>query len=606
MRWDIVLRALFIILLILFLGNHKTRFREASRALDDFRAAGGDYQRLRKEHNALGRLFTAGIEAKRVIPPSAPIDWSLANPKNDFKYLRYALYPVVNRQPEWDYFIDANNEIEEPDPSWSRATLSNGVTVYAKQGAEFLDPDRSEPSESLNITLVIFGVVSAVFILTGVAGLCLLRIDFQAGGRLWFLSIAYLLGLLVLNLILLLAMLLGYPLTFASISLIWLVVLAILLLATRRRFVDLMRAVFRPDGIKHSISKNVVVVGLVALCAYTFICLMTTTALVPVKSHDALSHWIYKAKILFYKQRLDFTESHVNEYPILWPLTVASQFTLRGADADEMAKWMVVCLNVAFIFQLRGGLQLLRVSPAISWLVVLLYLECLFERSLTLAYAEACFMAFLSASLSAAMAWQSKTTNRNCAVLMFIMMVGLAFSKFEGSVAVAFFAASMALVRPIAFRNWAGSLITLVVLCLPAITEVLWFAWGRSHGFVSSLGGQAMDPISLHKLGVLIDSLQNALILKGVGFRFFAGAFLVLLLGFRMNWLGVEMFLAMFALLMVAFSGLALLGWPESMIANKPQIASPRLFLHATPPLLLLFGSLIHRTYWESPVEAPA
>ena len=117
---------------ILFAAAHQVR---------DFIASHAHYEELRKTLPT----FDSAREAENFIPSDAAIDFSPSRWNIHRVAARYSLYPREVAE-HWDYFIDFDRSVQNPNPAWQIYYLSTGVPIYAKAGHAFL----SHPAVSSN------------------------------------------------------------------------------------------------------------------------------------------------------------------------------------------------------------------------------------------------------------------------------------------------------------------------------------------------------------------------------------------------------------------------------------------------------------------------
>jgi hypothetical protein len=286
-----------------------------------------------------------------------------------------------------------------------------------------------------------------------------------------------------------------------------------------------------------------------------------------------------------------FNSTHHNQYPILWPLNIAMQFSLSGGWYDELAKWTAAILFMSFVCQLIGCFRLLRMNNTWTSFFLLVYFACFFHISMTWAYAENAFLAFFGGALAWILRWIEDSHKKNYVIVGVLMAVGLALVKFEGGVGSVILGISLALLfnkRVVSGGAW----LPVICLLLAPVLPIGWLLWNKSAGFLPEIS-HVDAGLSFQKILYVIE--QNLFIASRshIGRGFFFGMLLFALLKFSKSLTKTEIFLLLTSLGMVSFSAFGIIGWDMDMIQSTAKSAIPRLFLHSTPALIVLLGSLI-------------
>lgn len=534
-------------------------------------------------------------KAKSVIPKKknieiSPRKWTITRCK-----ARYALYPFeLNKEKDWDFFIDLDRSIKNPPTNWKRLKISPKVNIYAKPGVEFLPekPDhfiKKYPSLFIFLT---FLWVTLFHVLMGALILSLLKISYQSIGIVWYLSTTYLAGFVCLSLAVWAYLLVGGAFEQIDIIILWGSILGLASFWSKHRFINDFRGMMNsrtwtPETQSTFIDKAF----LVATIALMLIVILPTV-LSPVWSWDAMSHWIMKSKVIFHQKALAFDYTGHNEYPILWPLNVAIYFMFSGGTYDELAKWASSLLFCSLIFQLIGGLKLLKLKYQQIWILIGIFLMCFLTHTMSTAYAENAFSAFFCATLVAIVAYFQQGKDNKYLILAAIMAIGLSTVKLEGAIASGMIALVFASLGSPPFSNrkyWFNAL-CIASTCLIAF---LWIFWQHHVGFFNK---------SIHlKGGITLNSVQTILLelprslelVYGWKVFGFLGIFaLSLVLGLKRKKPEVETFLLRITILLILFTIAAFAKWNAAEISRQiPTIA--RIFLHSLPAMILYIGCQI-------------
>jgi hypothetical protein len=304
-----------------------------------------------------------------------------------------------------------------------------------------------------------------------------------------------------------------------------------------------------------------------------------------------------KSKVLFEQEVLDFSYTHHNVYPILWPLNIAIQFAFWGDMIDPVAQWTSAIFFVVFIIQMIRGLQMIGIPGTVIhgmlvWLIISAYhnpLQKSPDTYLEYANAENIFLALVAGLLVSVMVALRSVQQREYRNLTVLLAVGLCLVKFEGGAAVicmifALWLGVPALQNQIFYQRMVGLLWATLILPLG------WMWWIKTHGYGSSII-HFQTGLSLEKACLLFTLLAK---------QFFANHLILMSLG-AFCYLKIarptrqmhpyERFLWYWGGALVIFACLANAGLSAVDLKRGLPEAFPRLFLHALPPLMMWWAS---------------
>jgi hypothetical protein len=422
----------------------------------DFIAHGARYANLRFEDPIQKDIWFA----KQVIPNGALIDFTPSEWTFDRVQGRYYLYPLRVVDSNYDYFIDFDNSVAEPFPDWQVFTLPTGTKIYAQPGFSLITPQyASIPYDRTKAPIAVFGGTTVLIMIVGSAWLARLKIKTTDIGMIPWISSVYLLGFFILTFILWLFLALKGSLTKPNLIVLW-GLTSILSIGINARE---MKAVFltwrpNPDAFFAKIKERgfLLEFSLVIILCILLFSIITITVISPATGWDALSHWIMKSKVVFYTQHLDLSYTSHNQYPLLWPLNIAAQFTLLGEfQSDQVAQWTNAGLFLAFIGQLLGAVKVLGKGNKWGWLVPIIFLldgDLVLNKpgvtGLLFSYAEAGFMAFLTLLISATLGYIRHPDRKEYLILGIIASLALSSVKFEGFLASIIISLALILTQP--------------------------------------------------------------------------------------------------------------------------------------------------------------
>ena len=586
-----ICRRLFILILVLFFLNEAGYvLRGAALMFQRFRASGWDYEERRRDFTEALPL----MELRTLLPEGAVVEWPKDGSEISPVAARYILYPF-RVLPEGNYIIDFKGDRLFP-PEGHVIRLPNHAQGYAKPGFDFIPARGAEKALSLPRT----AVLSLSFILfQTVLGAAFLKIfGFPPCRRmpLFYSGLSFLTGYLFFTLSLWLAYLAGlgtmpFNLLLVSGVVLWWTVFIIRKQAFTE-FAGLIRqsarAVFSRPGLRSFLPG----ILLASVCAG----IVFMTVLTPVTDWDGMSHWILKSKIMAFENKLDFSYTHNNYYPLLWPLNIAAQFVVTGGLYDAFAKWTSTLFFLVFVGIFGQTLQSLSGSREAARVLTALFLVLSFRvpdgRQWFYNYiqgnAENIFLAFLAGLLFMAVRWLQSRESRYL-VMASVLGAGLALAKLEGAVAVA----------AVVFPLWGLSRQLKIsrkevyllggLTCLLAL-PLLWIMWVNGHGYgeammhASSLPTFGKIVILAERIGgYALQDLFVILVLMMIGVALTAAA--------RHPWTPVDKFLLLTTLGLLLFSVFAIAGWPEAKLKTTSMEVFQRLFLHASPAALMFFVS---------------
>jgi len=264
---------------------------------------------------------------------------------------------------------------------------------------------------------------------------------------------------------------------------------------------------------------------------------------------------------------------------------------------DLFAQWLTRLFFLVFMVQLVYGLKIVGIKPGFSCCVMIVYVAFTFRdplqfyRDLYYMYANAenVFMAYLTATIVAAVVWLRVQPQENSLAMVVIFAVALGLIKLEGAIAAVFLLLLLLVLgrKELTPSKWAGLLGGIgLAVALPAS----WMYWIAGHGFEKKLSHLAtgVTPAKFFQQVVLIG--QNIL-LNNMVILFLLVGLSLLLFGTARKWERTEKFLLGAFLFLLVFSAFSSIGWPADKVKDIFSEVFPRLFLHATPALVLLWAS---------------
>ncbi|MFA5260390.1 MAG: hypothetical protein WC450_04105 [Candidatus Omnitrophota bacterium] len=559
-----------------------------------FRVAGWDYEERRRDFKDAVPL----MELRTLLPEGAVVEWPRNGGEISFVAARYILYPF-RVLPEGNYVIDFKGDYVFP-PGSDVIRLPDHARACAKPGFHFIRARGPERALSVSQT----AALSMVFILFQAAlGAAFLKIfGFPPCKRmpLFYMGLSYLTGYLFLTLSLWLSCLGGQgtaPFNLLLISgavLVWTVFILKqeIILEIVRMLVSCWRSgSSRPDF--RSLLPG-------ALLGFIAVSVILSAISIPVTDWDGMSHWILKSKIVAFENKLDFSYTHNNYYPLLWPLNIAAQFVITGGLHDAFAKWTSAAFFLVFTVGLAQAVKSLSASNGTARLLTVLFVALSFripvggERwfyNYIQSNAENIFLAFLTGLLCMTIRWLLSRETRYL-VLAVVLGTGLVLTKLEGAVAVA------ATVVPLwglskLLKASRKEVCLLMLLTVSMALPLLWITWINGHGYGEVLL-HVRSGLALGKTLLLVERIggyatQNLfviLILTMFGVALAASG--------KQPWTATDTFLLIHAAGLLLFSVFAIACWPEAKLRSASLEVFQRLFLHAAPAVLLFSVSRLY------------
>ncbi len=553
-------------------------FTEAVHHLETFFHTHGDYDQLRRTFP----IFDSALEAKGMIPADAAIDFSPAQWNLYRVSARYSLYPHETSK-NWRYFIDFSKNFN-PDPGWKSYILSTGVLVFAKAGNEIQRNKSSLPPTyptAQNFFIFMFMVIYQCWL--GSYVLKWLKIS-RSENPCWYWGTSYLLGFLVLTLLLWIFLLVGGEMTKESMTVLCVIVGFLFKILAAKPSCPTRTSVFIKDP-PNSLTRALQIFSILIIAA-----IFASAVFNVVNDWDAMSNWIMKAKVMHYHKRLDFAYTHHNYYPILWPLNIALQFTFADGFYDEMAQWTSGLFFLLIVIQLKYGLACLRTSVKVQWFTIFLYL--VFSQYLidfTTANAENIFVAFLFLLIILLIKWLEDSSNAYWQRGIVLAATGLVLIKLEGTVAILLIIFTLlSLYQKFPFKKDLGGCVLGIAITLPL--GFLWTFWIKYHGYLNGIV-HLQEGLSWNKLCTILKFDFLVFLRSPLCIILLFAVLYFILYPNRRRFNLVELFLLRLSILLMCFSAFAYFGLPAEQIEGAFHHAFPRLFMHAAPPLVLLWAS---------------
>jgi hypothetical protein len=590
MSFSILLRTyrrLLILALALFsLSEAVYIFKGAGFMVQFLKAAGWNYEERRRDFMDAAPL----MDLRALLPEGAVVERPLQEGLC-LVVARYLLYPFPV-SPEGNYIIDLKGDIVFP-PGGDTVSLADHARAHAKPGFHFIRARGPERPFSVSQT----AVLSLVFILfqssMGAAFLKIFGFPPCQQMPLFYMGLSYLTGYLFFTLSLWLASLAGQGTVPFNLLLISGTMLAWMVFIIQQGILPDIVGMFvscRRLGFSKPELRSLCPGVLLGALSVGVILLTITT---PVTDWDGMSHWILKAKVMAYQNQLDFSYTHNNYYPLLWPLNIAAQFVVSGGLNDALAMWTSAVLFLVFVGGLVNAVQSLSVGKGTAQFLTALFVALSFRvpvregqwfYNYKHSNAENLFLAFITGLLFMVIRWLNSREPRYL-VMAAVLGTGLVLTKLEGAVAVA------ATVIPL----WAFSrrlklsrkeLRLLAALTLSMALPFLWMLWVNSHGY-----GETMLHVSAG-----LTWAKAVILAERVGGYILLDIFIILnLMMFgsalvdagKRPWTETDTFLLIHASVLMFFSVFAIAGWPEAKLKTTSLEVFQRLFLHASPAVLL-------------------
>ncbi|MFC1735914.1 LamG-like jellyroll fold domain-containing protein, partial [Candidatus Hydrogenedentota bacterium] len=411
-------------------------------------------------------------------------------------------------------------------------------------------------------------------------------------GHLYSLALAYLLGFVWNNGIIILLAAAGIPLSALLVLACYMSLPVLLGLFVRKA--DILRLFIIPFGCVREMSFRELaltsVFGSLALALFFWV---TASAIFdPIYRWDAVSHWLPKARVIYGFDGFRFHLTHHNEYPILWPLSIAVHFFFTGYHADYVAHWLVGLFLIVMLVILYHGARITRLGPAGSAAAIVAFFLFLYNDILLTAYAESLFTLFFAASVVMVLErLVLSEPKRRDYLLAAIVFLGLTLTKTDGHLAVLIIGIAWALVLPVSthslrhYKRWFPT----ILICM--IPPYAWISWQRHHGFLSSGNVSVMSdgPPDWERIKVWFEvCVYHIAKIDAKHMMFAAGIVMLIAVALRVLLKRTD-FQTLFLITigMAAFSLMSILGWNSELLRVHFLGAVPRQFLHGTPALFL-------------------
>ena len=560
-----------------------------------FRRAGYSYSRVQD----MAPSFQRAKAVRNSTPPQARMQY--VGPKDlDYVTLRYAIYP--RRIAEQGEYLLMRGAGRLPlrffkGTSW---TLPGGGQLCAAEGHSFIR-QAPEAQRPLGVKLAVFVWTSACYILAGI--LCLRAMGFRCAGtdRIWYLSTSFLLGYAILNAGVWIFLMCQGRFTSIAVLILWGGLLAIL--AVLGRVFGTKEPNACPAKDRRPVSRRGWNVGANLVFGVITVAIIAITVQRPVMDWDPMSHWLLKAKVFFYQRGLSFADTHVNIYPLLWPLNIASQFMLLGEPVGELAPWNAAIFFLIFVIQMRMAMKILKIPALMINLGMALFLVSVFHNPFQpwwqvhfiAANAENAFLAYLAGLTVLLLMWLRPESEGKLWPVLAVLALGLSLVKMEGLIAVVIMVFAV-LTSGRSGMSGAKKVKTVLVVLPAGLAWLAWSIW---------LTGRADVALALH-LGSPV-TFKKILWLAWFNVRhlFANNVFLLLALGWgAVRYRGCragrpeQRMLLMSGVVLLLFGCFATMGWPIAKLHAEEEVFH-RLYLHAWP---LLFLYLSSRCFRQRPI----
>jgi hypothetical protein len=538
-----------------------------------------------------------GLAAKTLLPPNSTVTLSPGAWDVNKIAIRYELFPIKVVEAGC-FYLDYAQSLRQTPVGWQERLLPYGVHLYAKPGCHFLSSPKSLPNLPL-LHLVIFVLLfSLSLIMIGTLTLRTLGISRAVVSVTWFWATAYLIGQLLLTLLLWVFLLFGGTLTRLNILSVWTGVLMGLLLFRKGRSGNIpAKLESRQDSRKGNKWK----MGFIIFAMTWIFSIFLTNVSVPVRDWDAMSHWIMKAKVLFHYEKLYFTETHNNHYPLLWPLNIAIQFKLLGGAFDEVAKWSSALNFLCLLAQLNGALCLLRVRktflPVVTTFFLLAvhfdYSQSWLSGNFINANAENILLTYLLGTITSILLWLNHRSEKKGIILIGLMATGLCSAKFEGWLIFLLLILSLLILRKRFALTRREISLVLRLLCVVFIPWG-WMAWSNINRWETGFGNFQVCP-TFGNLFLFTQMFVHRAWQDMLMFKIFLAGLAVVLFAQKKSRDSQKLFLFLFSGgFLILIPGVFVFWKPDWVHENFSDLSS-RLFLQAMLPLTLLWASLLFR-----------
>jgi hypothetical protein len=556
--------------------------------VQEYRMSGGDFERIRGETYSKINLsdFRGSLSEEDTL-------LVLDNRPDDYVMLRYQAYPIkvlgVDSLPEYissQWFLcltDTYHTIIPAGFDYS-SRLRPDVMLYGKTEI------RSKPYKEQNKHWSYYMAVTLIYILfTWITGrwvviLCLSELE-DSNRLPW---IAFPVGFVVVNLVTMLYAIYcnSKPSQMEYIFLVG-ACTAPALFYWRRLFIGIFR--FRKVKDVDLVSATLYGLSIVSLSLIVFQLLIA-----PMLTGDAVAHWMLKSKIIFH-QGYDFSFGNRMEYPIFWSNYAGVAYHLAGAAYDQMSKWIQVVVVLSYVGILMTIARELRLSHLATGL--LLFGSFAMSQSFFFAamYAETIHTLFILLIVQQGLHYAN--SGKLSLLLLVVGFVGVVMTKIEGIPQGAILAAGIG--SMICYRRGLFTIDGLKPMAAFAVSLLvygLWIAFSKQFidiGAVETLQVRN-EPMSLFKIYKWAKVTCNNMSQTDSSIGMLIGMAMILTLINR-AW-DIRLYFVLYTgILMLAFSQAAILGWKLEKILTDSTHATPRLFSHAMPFVVIFAAMLTDR-----------
>lgn len=599
--------ALFTLIAVCFLAFLKSQLPFIQIKLTHFLKNHGNYnfirnqsylvESIKQDHQVIRfTTSTAGFyEAAQLIPEDSSIEiipdnWGLSK-----VLARYTLFPrrIVDQEDptsaegsglySYDFYP---NEQSFARPG-QHIRLPSGALITAQPKTDFhqTPPPHIMPWWGCLLLVLATSLFQIIF---GLMVLSRVELPITVTGRAWHLSTAYLLGLFLLNGASWIATMLGLPFNQLSLAAIWIGVFCVLYIFSRNRLPEHLKTL-APQPQPVSLQTRI---GSTILWAGGFILLLPiiTSA---IMDWDGMLHWAYLAKLLYQNQTITFHYPDLSYYPMLWPFQLGSHLVLQNMLYDGVLSLLVAVNFLVFWCQMAGCLRILAFPR--KWIFVPLFLMMLFfyhENTIFLfSYADVLMMNFSFALCGILLINLHNKNLTPCLPLIFLLSCALTLTKLEGAATTLILGAAF-LARRHKRTSTRQQLLTAACFGSSLLTIIGWILWVKWKGFLIPIS-HLENPVTWGKLnlfGQMLYAHAAQLNLRQAGFV------ALLLIGFLLRSKPVKpetRFLFWVFLGLAAFSLIGVMGVHPHRMEEMLQRATPRLFLHAVPFLILWWAGAL-------------
>lgn len=488
-------------------------------------------------------------------------------------------------------FIRSNfSRIETPVKGYTifaKSEMTSQQTAYKKEfdiGA----------ADSLHVIVPQFLGIQICFLFLGVILLLItgiLKADYQIS-LLGFSVLSYLLGLLTYITALNILSMFFIPLSGSNLVIVFVVLFLGLGLILRKHHMLMFKSLY--TSALRSVSKNSFL-GAIPPTSLLFICLIGIVLQMvchPPWAWDSISHWLPKANAIFYYEALFPSGSHHNNYPVFWPLTVAVNYILIGVKLDIISRWILVIFIFCMLVMAREcALRLMPGNKPIfsyTWFM-LFFLIYFYDFYHSASYAENMITLLILSALTYLLLYFNDLSPGRLMPLC-LLLLGITLTKREGQYAVAIIIASFFIATSVSKKYEIKHLLIFgLVAIITILPQNIWVLWQHQVGSLTD--ANQLSIFEWRKWTALFETtVRDIKIINKRYLVFYLTLGVFVFLSNRRSFIKpVCLFYVLVAGGLMAFASLALLSWGADTIVKNSLAAIPRLFLHATPPLFLLW-----------------